>query len=134
MPRALINGVELFYDQSGQGEAIIFHHGYTGSHDAWSDLIAPRLRDRYHCIVMDARGAGDSGHPASAIDVEAAAKSYTAALDNTKVTVITTWSPDNRSGSTVQVKVSYDFGTVLTPLASSNVLTVQTTAREIINQ
>jgi Flp pilus assembly protein TadG len=79
------------------------------------------------------RGA-DSGHPASAADVETAAKSYTAALDNTRVTVITTWSPDNRSGSTVQVKVSYDFGTVLTPLANTNVLTVQTTAREIINQ
>src|SRR5438552_671856 len=63
MPRATINEVELFYDQAGQGEPIIFHHGYTGAHDVWSELITPRLRDRYHCIVMDARGAGDSSHP-----------------------------------------------------------------------
>jgi hypothetical protein len=86
------------------------------------------------CSGSSAVRGADSGHPASATDVEIAAKSYTAALDNTRVTVITTWSPENRSGSTVQVKVSYDFGTVLTPLASSNVLTVQTTAREIISQ
>src|SRR5581483_8266452 len=28
MPRATVNGVELFYDQDGEGEPIIFHHGY----------------------------------------------------------------------------------------------------------
>ncbi|HEY1496574.1 MAG TPA: TadE family protein [Candidatus Solibacter sp.] len=101
-----------------------------------------RLGFAYNAVSFAAQRAaryaavrgGDSGHPASATDVETTAKSYTVALDNTKVTVTTTWTPDNRSGSTVQVKVSYDFGTVLTPLASSNVLTVQTTAREIINQ
>jgi len=63
MPHATINGAELFYNQDGQGDPIIFHHGYTGSHDAWWDLITPRLRDRYRCVVMDCRGAGDSGHP-----------------------------------------------------------------------
>jgi pimeloyl-ACP methyl ester carboxylesterase len=70
MPHAMINGVELFYEQEGQGEPIIFHHGYTGSHDVWSQLITPRLRDRYRCIVMDARGAGDSGRPASGYTIE----------------------------------------------------------------
>jgi Flp pilus assembly protein TadG len=101
-----------------------------------------RLGFAYNAVSFAAQRAaryaavrgGDSGHPASATDVETAAKSYTVALDNTKITVTTTWTPDNHSGSTVQVKVSYDFGTVLTPLASSRVLTVQTTAREIINQ
>jgi pimeloyl-ACP methyl ester carboxylesterase len=63
MPRALINGVELFHDEIGSGPPLILHHGYTGSHDAWLNLIAPRLADRYRCIVMDARGAGESAHP-----------------------------------------------------------------------
>lgn len=70
MPHATINGVELFYDEAGQGEPIIFHHGYTGSHDVWWDLITPRLRDRYRCIVMDARGAGDSSHPDTGYTIE----------------------------------------------------------------
>jgi Flp pilus assembly protein TadG len=78
------------------------------------------------------RGSG-SGHAASAADVQAAAKAYTAALDNTKVTVTTTWTPDNHPGSTVQVKVSYIFITVLVPLSASG-LTVQTTTRHIISQ
>jgi Flp pilus assembly protein TadG len=78
------------------------------------------------------RGSG-SGRAASAADVETAAKSCTAALDNTKVTVSTAWMPDNHPGSTVQVTVSYDFATVLTPLAAK-ALTVQTTTRHIIAQ
>jgi 3-oxoadipate enol-lactonase len=81
MPRATINGVELFYEQSGQGEPILFHHGYTGSHDVWSDLIAPRLRDRFHCIVMDARGAGDSSHPESGYTIEQYARDVVGLAD-----------------------------------------------------
>ncbi len=69
MPHATINGVELFYDQQGSGEAIILHHGYTGSHDSYEN-VAPLLADRYRCIVMDARGAGDSGRPDSGYTIE----------------------------------------------------------------
>lgn len=62
MPHATINGVELFYEESGRGEPILFHHGYTGSHDSWPPVIA-RLDDRYRCIMLDSRGAGDSARP-----------------------------------------------------------------------
>jgi len=60
MPIQQINGADLFWDQLGEGELVIFHHGYTGAHDVWLDEIGPRLADRYHCIVMDCRGAGES--------------------------------------------------------------------------
>ena len=60
MPLKEINGVQLFWDEIGSGEPIILHHGYTGAHDVWLDEIGPRLADRYRCIVMDCRGAGDS--------------------------------------------------------------------------
>ena len=78
------------------------------------------------------RGTG-SGHAASAADIQAAAMAYTAALDNTKVTVTTLWTPDNHPGSTVQVNVAYSFATVLVPLSAS-ALTLQTTSRHIITQ
>ncbi len=58
-----VNGVSLFCEESGAGDPILFHHGYTGAHDVWLDEISPRLNDRYRCIVMDCRGAGDSEHP-----------------------------------------------------------------------
>jgi pimeloyl-ACP methyl ester carboxylesterase len=65
MPRREVNGVELWYeDTGGSGPAILFHHGYTGSHDSWPPIV-DLLRDRYRCVMMDSRGAGDSAHPES---------------------------------------------------------------------
>lgn len=64
MPHAHVNGADLYYEDSGgQGPVLLFHHGYTGSHDSWAE-VTEQLRDRYRCIVMDSRGAGDSSHPA----------------------------------------------------------------------
>jgi Flp pilus assembly protein TadG len=74
-----------------------------------------------------------SGHPAAPADIRAAAKYYTGALDNTKVTVTPSWIPDNHPGSEVQVVVSYVFVTALVTLAP-NGMTVRTTARQIITQ
>jgi 3-oxoadipate enol-lactonase len=62
MALANINGVDLFFDQIGAGEPLLFHHGYTGSHDSWAGIV-DRLEDRYQCTVMDCRGAADSAHP-----------------------------------------------------------------------
>jgi pimeloyl-ACP methyl ester carboxylesterase len=65
-----INGVELFYeDTGGAGEVILFHHGYTGSHDSWPPIVA-QLRDEFRCVIMDARGAGDSAHPDGGYTIE----------------------------------------------------------------
>jgi pimeloyl-ACP methyl ester carboxylesterase len=82
MPHASINGADLFYDEAGAGEPLLMHHGYTGSHDAWSDLIVPRLKDRFRCIVMDARGAGDSSHPADGYTIAQYARDVIAMADH----------------------------------------------------
>ena len=63
MARAMINGADLFYEESGSGQPLLFHHGYNGSHDSWEGTVE-RLRGKYRCIVMDCRGAGDSEHTA----------------------------------------------------------------------
>ena len=69
MATAMINGVELYYEEHGEGEPSIFQHGYTASHDGWAEAIA-RLSSRYRCIAMDCRGAGDSAHPADGYTIE----------------------------------------------------------------
>ncbi len=69
MAHATINDVELFYDDQGTGEPILFHHGFTGSHDAWDEIV-PTVSTRYRCIRMDGRGAGDSAHPATGNTIE----------------------------------------------------------------
>lgn len=59
MAYANINGAQLYYEEHGSGRPIIFHHGYTGSHDGWAEVVG-RMCDRYRCINMDGRGAGES--------------------------------------------------------------------------
>ena len=55
-----INGTEIWYaDTGGDGEVILFHHGYTGSHDTWPQIIE-RMGPGRRFVMMDGRGAGDS--------------------------------------------------------------------------
>lgn len=82
MPRATINGADLFYDEAGSGEPILLHHGYTGSHDSWWNLIVPRLKDRFRCIVMDCRGAGDSAHTPDGYSIEQYARDVIGMADH----------------------------------------------------
>ena len=78
------------------------------------------------------RGSG-SGHPASTTDVEAEVQSYINALDLSKLTVVTTWTPDNKPGSTVQVRTTYGFHSILIPMSSS-LINVETTCKQTITQ
>ncbi|HNO65909.1 MAG TPA: alpha/beta fold hydrolase [Tepidiformaceae bacterium] len=69
MPHATINGVSLFFDEHGSGEPVLFHHGYTGSHYSYDDVV-PHLAKRYRTIRMDGRGAGDSDRSARGHSIE----------------------------------------------------------------
>src|SRR4051794_19364665 len=69
MAHRSINGFDLWYEDGGSGEVIVFHHGYTGSHDSWPPIVE-QLRDEFRCVMMDARGAGDSAHPADGYTIE----------------------------------------------------------------
>jgi len=80
MPRLPINGTELYYEESGSGPPVIFHHGYTSSHDCWEGVI-PRLAAYYRCIAMDCRGAGESAHPEGGYSLEQYARDVVAMAD-----------------------------------------------------
>lgn len=96
---------------------------------AYNDVsFAAQSAARYAAV----RGSS-SGHPASAADVQAAAKVYTNVLDNSRIRVDTIWSPNNNPGGTVRVTVTYRFPTLLAMLAPDS-LTVQTTSASIITQ
>jgi pimeloyl-ACP methyl ester carboxylesterase len=69
MATATINGVKLFYDENGAGEPLLLHHGYTGSHYSYDDVV-PALAAKFRVIRMDGRGAGDSERPAAGHTIE----------------------------------------------------------------
>ena len=62
MPIASINGVNLNYEIGGQGEAVVFLHGYTGSIQDWANQM-PALSPRYKFVALDHRGHGKSAAP-----------------------------------------------------------------------
>jgi pimeloyl-ACP methyl ester carboxylesterase len=69
MATATVNGARLFYDEQGSGEPLLFQHGYAGFHEQWEGVVS-RLANRYRCIVMDARGAGQSEHTPDGYTIE----------------------------------------------------------------
>ncbi len=63
MPRATINGADLFYNEHGSCEPLLFHHGYTGSHDSWAGSVE-RLSGEYRQRFTSAQSG--SGKKATA--------------------------------------------------------------------
>jgi 3-oxoadipate enol-lactonase len=88
MARARINGADLYYDEQGSGEPLLFHHGYTGSHDEWEGTVE-RLSGKYRCIVMDCRGAGDSEHTADGYSIKQYAADVVGLIDHLGIDTFT---------------------------------------------
>jgi 3-oxoadipate enol-lactonase len=65
MPRAHVNGINLYYEVSGLGPSVVLCHGYTGSHQDWVFQV-PVLARNYQVVTMDHRGHGASDAPSSA--------------------------------------------------------------------
>jgi len=63
MPVANINGVDLNYEVAGQGEAVVFLHGMTGSTQDWTNQVRV-LSPKYRVVALDQRGHGKSAAPA----------------------------------------------------------------------
>jgi pimeloyl-ACP methyl ester carboxylesterase len=62
MPTADVNGVKLSYEVTGQGEAVVFVHGYTGSTEDWANQTKV-LTPGYKVVTFDLRGHGKSQAP-----------------------------------------------------------------------
>jgi pimeloyl-ACP methyl ester carboxylesterase len=62
MPRMMVNGVSLAYEEYGEGFPLVWCHDYTGSMDSWKPQIHHFSR-RYRVIVYNARGYPPSDVP-----------------------------------------------------------------------
>jgi pimeloyl-ACP methyl ester carboxylesterase len=50
------------YQDTGQGQAVLFLHGFMGESGCWRSLI-PQLQPHYRCISLDLLGFGESAKP-----------------------------------------------------------------------
>lgn len=70
MPIVKVNGVELFYKETGRGpETIVFSHGLLMDHSMFEAQLAA-FAGRYRVIAYDHRGQGESQDPGSGQDME----------------------------------------------------------------
>ena len=65
MPTIDRDGVEIYYESHGTGQAVLLSHGYGATCRMWDGQIAA-FSGRYRVIVWDMRGHGQSGDPADA--------------------------------------------------------------------
>lgn len=63
--RAMINGISMNYEVYGQGEPVLFIHGFPLSGQMWNETVAS-LKGDYRLIVPDLRGHGGSTATAEA--------------------------------------------------------------------
>ena len=55
MPAIDINGTSLYYEEAGNGPAMLFIHGMAGFAGVWADQMA-RFSAAFHCVAYDRRG------------------------------------------------------------------------------
>jgi pimeloyl-ACP methyl ester carboxylesterase len=60
MPKALANGIQIHYQQMGEGPDLVLIHGVTGDLSSWYLQVMPALAKEYRVTAYDLRGHGHS--------------------------------------------------------------------------
>jgi non-heme chloroperoxidase len=64
------DGTEIYYKDWGEGQPIVFSHGWPLSADAFEDQMIFLAARGYRCIAHDRRGHGRSGQPWKGNDLD----------------------------------------------------------------
>jgi pimeloyl-ACP methyl ester carboxylesterase len=75
-----VNGIEMYYETSGEGEPLLLLHGFGSSGQTWAKFV-PDFARRYQVIVPDLRGHGRSTNPANEFTHRQSALDVFALLD-----------------------------------------------------
>ena len=69
MPKANLGDVEIYYEEKGQGEAVLLVPPSWWPSDTWNVGVVPFLSKRFKTIIFDCRGTGRSDKPTSGYSV-----------------------------------------------------------------
>jgi len=78
MPMAKVDGINLYYEETGAGTPLLFVHEFAGETQSWLPQVRFFSR-RYRCIAYNARG-----YPPSDVPEDASAYSQQRAVDDIK--------------------------------------------------
>ncbi len=80
MPIADLTDVRLYYEEKGQGEAVLLAPPSWWPCDTWKVGVVPELSRRYRTIIFDPRGTGYSSKPDHGYTIDQFAKDCLALL------------------------------------------------------
>jgi 3-oxoadipate enol-lactonase len=81
MPRAPVNGIELYYESTGQGTPLVLLMGFGDDCHAWSNQL-PAFAGSHRTIVLNHRGVGASDKPADGYSIPQFAADALGLLDH----------------------------------------------------
>lgn len=80
MPHVETNGIQMYYEERGEGDPLIMIMGITARGEVW-DAHAAAWSDKFRCIMPDNRGVGYSDKPAGDYTSEMMADDYAGLMD-----------------------------------------------------
>jgi 3-oxoadipate enol-lactonase len=85
MPTANLGEVEIYYEESGRGEAVLLAPPSWWPCDTWKVGVVPTLSQCYRTIIFDCRGTGYSSKPDHGYTITQFAKDCAALLEHVNV-------------------------------------------------
>lgn len=84
MPHVAANGIQLYYEEEGEGPPLICIMGITGPGSVWSNHVA-LWRRHFRCVLVDNRGVGQSDMPPGPYTSAMMADDYAGLMDALRI-------------------------------------------------
>lgn len=81
--------VTIYYKDWGEGDPVVFSHGWPLNADAWEGLMSFLACNGYRCIAPDRRGHGRSSQPWKGHDMDTYASDLAKLLENLNLNKVT---------------------------------------------
>jgi 3-oxoadipate enol-lactonase len=81
MPSTTVNGIDLYYEETGSGPPLLLIAGLSGTSQGW-EVLQPAMSERFRVIAFDNRGAGRSSAPTGPYTTRQMADDAAALLDH----------------------------------------------------
>lgn len=79
--RVRVNGIQMAYTDEGEGECLLFVHGFPLSRSAWSKQVAA-FKTSYRVVAPDLRGFGESAGSPGAVSMRGFAEDLHALVNH----------------------------------------------------
>jgi len=79
-----LNGIELYYEVTGEGSPLICLHGFTRTGHAYDPFVT-KFAQHYRCYLVDLRGHGGSTNPSGEWTMRQSTRDIIALLDHLQI-------------------------------------------------